>query len=256
MLVIMNKRNLVSKIMFVCALLVTGVTAYAEMIGNLYRIDQDSISFGGGASSSTNYGLDGAVGPLVVGDASSTNYSSKSGYPLYADPYISVTDAADVNLGSMTGMPNDELSGTAEWQVSTNNPIGYVATLRSDTSPSLQRTDGAASFPDYTPTTSDPDLDFVDPLNTNAFGFTVDGSDVVQRYRDDGTFCNNPGADVSIERCWDGLSITPVVVAQSSVPNMSGVKTKATFRMRVGSNSTAQPGTYQATVYFAVTAQF
>ena len=223
------------------------LTAAAQMMqSGTYKIQSDSINFGGGRSTSTSYSLESTAGEVGTGDASSTNYNLHAGYQQMHEVYLSLSSASNVslspNIGGITG-------GTANGQTSvtviTDSLSGYQMTIKASSSPALAS--GASSFSDYTPAGSVPDFTFSVASNASGFGFSPEGADIDQKFKDNGSVCNAGSSDTS-NSCWTGLSTTDMVIAQRTTENIpSGTATTIKFRAQSGSLNILPPGTYTAT---------
>ena len=86
------------------------------------------------------------------------------------------------------------------------------------------------------------------------FGFSPEGTDIVQRFKDNGAACN-AGALDSVSACWDVLSTTQTSIARRNTAN-SPAGTATTIRFHAGSGaSNVQPaGAYTATATVTVLA--
>lgn len=131
--------------LIVLCLCVTAPVAYAYVSsGTNYRIEFDSINFGGGQSSSGNYSQESTFGEVGTGDLSGTNYNSNSGYQ---QNFSSASDSATTTdqcnndglcAGSETAAncPNDcreppsqnpPISGCLDSRALNYNPLAKVS---------------------------------------------------------------------------------------------------------------------------------
>lgn len=211
-----------------------------------YQIQSDSINFAGGFSSSTNYQLESTVGELASGESDSANYSLKAGYQQMQEVYIAITGATDVTLSpSIPGVSGGTSNGSTTVTVITDSPSGYALTIEAEGSPAMQK--GGDSLSDYAPSGGDPDFTFATAAADAHFGYTPEGTHVVQRFLDNGGSCNTGSANASLA-CWDGLSTTPETIASDANPNHpTGATTTVYFRVGVGGSANVVPGTYVAT---------
>lgn len=217
------------------------------MEGTLYKIQNDSINIGGGFSTSTNYYMQDTVGEVGTGYGTSSTYGVHAGYQQnFVETYITLSAEADVGLGSIGGLVGGIATGSSTWTVTTNNAAGYSLTVVASTTPALKS--GAASFADYAPGGPDPDFDFTVAASNSAFGFSPEGVDVIQRFKDNGSVCNAGGSN-TLDKCWDGLSTTPKSVATRNSSNHPlGSTTTLKYRVESGASHIQDAGAYSAVV--------
>lgn len=234
---------LIATVLLVASLHIAGAQV---MQSTNYQIQSDSINFAGGLSTSSNYTLESTAGELASGVSSSTNYSLKAGYQQMQEVYIAITGADNVTMSpSIPGVTGGTANGSTTVIVTTDSPSGYELTIESETTPAMQK--GADSIADYTPLGSDPDFSFTTGAADAHFGFSPEGTDIVQRFKDDGGTCNAGGGDVTLA-CWDGLSTTPQTIASYAGANHpEGETTTVYFRVGVGGSVIQAPGVYIAT---------
>lgn len=231
-------------------LLFIAVPVYAigqAMQSATYKMESDSINFAGGNSSSTSYVIEDTLGEIASGNSSSTNYAIGAGYQqMNENTYITLSALTDLNLGNIGGFVGGAASGTHTWLVTTNNAEGYTLTVKASTAPALKS--GAASFADYTPVGPDPDLTFTVPATSSRFGFSPEGTDVVQRFKDNGSACN-VGALNTVNACWDGFSTTTKSVSLRNSANLpSGSTTTIKYRAQIGASYFQDAGDYSAVI--------
>ncbi|MES2985511.1 MAG: hypothetical protein V4686_00090 [Patescibacteria group bacterium] len=231
-------------------ILLTFVPIYAigqVMQSTVYKIESDSINFGGGNSSSTSYSLEDTLGEIASGYSSSSSYVMNAGYQhMNESTYITLSALSDLNLGTIGGFVGGVATGTHSWVVTTNNPEGYTLTAKASTAPAL--TSGAASFGDYVPAGPDPDLNFTVSATSSKFGFSPEGVDVVQRFKDNGSSCN-AGTSNTTDACWDGFSTTTKSVSLRNSSNLpSGSTTTIKYRAEIGASYFQDAGDYSAII--------
>lgn len=213
-----------------------------------YRIQSDSINFGGGLSSSTNYELESTAGEIATGPSNSTNYIVNAGYQQMQVVYVALTGASDVILSpAIGGLTGGTSNGSTTIRVTTDSPAGYQLTIEAENNPAMQ--DGANTIADYAPVGAVPDYSF-DTANTEAhFGYSPDGVDLVARFLDDDVdTCGGGGSVDGKLTCWDGLSTTAETISQGSGSNHpDGATTTVNFRVGVGDTVGQAPGVYYAT---------
>lgn len=219
---------------------------------NNYRIEVDSINFGGGFSNSANYQTQTTGGEVGSGDSSSANYVLRAGYQAMASTTLSISSPGNVTISTLPG--NDHTAGTSDksiaWTV--KSPAGYLLTVRAATSPALETTtSGLDSFDDYAPIGA-ADYDWIFLTTQAFFGFSLSGTDVAGNYRSHdsggGTFVCGSGVSSS-GHCWDGFSTGDKSIATASGSNLpDGSVTNMDLRVSLGSSKSQSFGDYQATV--------
>ena len=225
---------------------------WAAMVSPNYKIQSDVISFGGSKSNSTNFSLEDTAGEVATGRSASTNYKLNAGFWQTQVYYISISSASDVTLSpDINGLTGGVGDGTASWTVVTDNPAGYELYIKANSSPAM--TDGSGnSFGDYTPAGTNPDYSWSVPATTSEFGFTPEGVDIVQKYRDDGVNCNTGNLDTQ-DACWNGFSTSNELVAKRASSNHpSGTSTTVKFRAESGNQNIQVNSTYTATIIVTV----
>ena len=210
-----------------------------------YKIESDSINFGGGLSSSTNYTLESSVGEVATGESGSTNFNLKAGYQQMTSPALSMSaPSAVIMTPSLPGVTGGEANGSTTVTVTTDNTAGYQLTIASSQSPAL--VSGANSIADYTPV-GNPDFSFTTTAIDSHFGYSPSGTDVSSRFKDNGASCGIGGLETNLA-CWDGLSTTDEAIAyRTSANSPSGSTTTVNFRVGIGSSVSQIQGVYTAT---------
>lgn len=216
-----------------------------------YKIQSDSVNVGGSNSTSAHYSLEDTTGEVSSGESNSGSYYMNAGFQQMQEVYLAVSAPSDLSLGSMSGITGAGSEGTVAWQVTTDNIAGYQMTIEASSSPALVSTND--SFADYQSTNSDPDYDFITASNSSVFGFSPEGIDVVNRFKDNGAQCNT-GSLETAGKCWSGFSTTPQLIAGRSSSNQPG-GTVTTVRMKAqnGSNHLQTAGNYSANITVTVT---
>lgn len=211
-----------------------------------YRIESDSVNFGGGLATSTNYSLESTGGEVATGESSSTNYGLKAGYQQMQEVYISITGAANVTLSpSIPGVSGGVANGSTTLVVTTDSSSGYELLISAENSPAMQK--GGDTIADYVTQGSDPDFAFITNAADAHFGYSPTGSDITDRYKDFGGVCNSGSGDTA-EACWDGLTTSGVAIARSGSANHPiGATTTIDFRVGIGGSVVQPAGTYTAT---------
>ncbi len=228
------------------ALLSTNFVLGQVMSGGTYRIQSDSINFGGNYSTSTTYLMQDTLGEVATGESTSTNFRMKAGYQNMQGNILSLSAVSSVNMTpSIGGITGGTANSSTTFTVITDNPAGYTVTIVASGSPAM--ISALDSIADYTPSGANPDYDFSIVSTTSEFGFTVEGTDIDQRFKDDGASCNTGSSDTE-DKCWNGLSTTSqTIVNRTSANQPSGTLTKLKFRAESGSSHVQINGTYVAT---------
>jgi hypothetical protein len=242
------KRTIIT--VFLCAILGwTRGFVLAEVMGSPnYKIQSDSINVGGLDSASPNYTAGDTMGEEGIGNSGSASYGMKAGFRQLQTQavYISMTAPADVvmspSLGSISGgTSNGETSVT----VTTNDTAGYSLSIKGAVSPAL--VSGVNDIADYVPSGSSPDFNFTVGDSESKFGFSPEGADITSAYLDNSSSCGAGILD-TLDKCWNGLSTSDKVIAQSSgATDPSGSVTNIKFRVGVGSARVQPEGDYVAT---------
>lgn len=224
------------------------VAAQVMESGN-YRIQFDSINVGGGLSTSTSYALEDTTGELATGESESASYQLKAGYQQMNEVYLAITAASDVTLSpSIGGVTGGTANGSTAVTVTTDSRSGYELTIKASTSPAMESNTSSATIADYTPAGAAPDYAFSVPATTAEFAFTPEGSDLAQRYLNNGSNTCNAGSTDTADACWDALSTSARTIAtRTSSNHPSGTQTTIKFRLESGTSHIQEAGTYTAT---------
>jgi len=221
------------------------------MQSSTYKIQSDSVNIGGADGSSGNYKLNDTLGELGTGDSNSTNYYMHAGYWQMQESYISISSPTDLVMTSMAGLSGGSSEGTMSWVVTTDNTAGYSMTINSTTTPSLKS--ALDSLADYVPAGADPDYNFINLPANSSFGFSPEGTEVITRFKDNGSVCNT-GSSETTGKCWDGLSTTPKTIAGSSTSNQpTGATVTTRFRAESGADHIQTSGVYNVTIVATAT---
>ena len=227
--------------------ILTNVGVAQVMTSSNYQIQSDSVNFGGGYSSSTNYSIESTGGEVATGELSSPSYVIRSGFQQMQSSYIALSANGNVSLSpSIPGVSGGYATGSASVTVTTDSLGGYKLTIEASDSPAMQS--GGNSIPDYVPSGISPDFNFDIGSSDAYFGFSPEGSDVVQRFLDDVGICDQPGGSDTLNKCWDGLSTSAVNIAVGSGSNHpAGAETVIQFQVGVGGSVVQPTGSYVAT---------
>jgi hypothetical protein len=215
-----------------------------------YQLQSDSVNIGGGLSSSTNYTQESTVGEVATGDSDGSTYSLRAGYQQMQEVYLSLTTTGDTALvgdgagGGVGGITGGSATGTTAVNVVTDSPSGYSLTIQASNDPAMQGENGTIA--DYD-AGAEPDFAFTVGAGEAYFGFSPEGSDIVQAFQDSVGACNSAGGDTSLA-CWDGLDTTETTIAAGAGSNHpSGATTTVQFRLELGTNAGVLAGMYTAT---------
>jgi hypothetical protein len=239
-------------------ILLTGVTITPVfgyvMESASWKIQQDSINFGGGYGASDNYSEEDTLGEIATGWSYSDSYSLHAGYQqMDQETYISLSMSTSTSMSpAIPGMSGGTANGSNDTVVATNNSTGYTLEIFASSSPAMYRLpDG--SFDDYTTVSSFPDYGWAIANTSSEFGFSPEGADIIQKYLDNGsTACNQSGGTDSTNTCWDNFSTSAKIMSQSNSADETGVTTTVKLRAESGNDHIQVNGTYHA--YLTITA--
>ena len=243
------RQKKIQAIGIICLLLLFGgfappILAYV-MNSSSYRIQSDSINFYGGPSNSASYKLQETSGEVASGDSASNSYKIHAGFQ-QSPSTITISAINDVALmPPIPGVNGGTAYGNVPVTVTTDDIAGYTLQINATTTPAL--TAGPYSFADYTAAGANPDFSWSINSTDSEFGFSPEGTDIVQRYLDDGSSaCNQAGGSDTPNRCWDALSQTPVTISQKTGSNSpGGTQTTVKFEAQSGASHFQPAGNYQ-----------
>lgn len=217
-----------------------------------YRIQADSVNVGGNLSTSTSYRAEDTIGEEGVGTSSSASYSIKAGYQQMQQVYLAISAPGNITLTPSIPTTGGVANGLATWTVITDSAAGYTMNIRASGTPALQS--GVNSFANYVTAGADPDFTFTTPVAASRFGFSPEGTDILQRYKDNGVICNAGVLDTA-SSCWVPLLSTSDTIVTRTTPNHpSGTPTTVRFRAESGSSNLQPAGVYLATSTITVIA--
>jgi len=248
-----SKKGFFRGALVVALLLVGVVNAHAQMSSGNYKVQFDSVNFGGGLSSSTSYKQESTFGEVATGEIASANYNVHAGYQQMNEVFLSISTPADVtlspNLGDISGGTSD---GSTVVTVATDGAAGYSLYVNASTSPALAS--GTDSFTDYVPGGAVPDFSFTFLNNQSFFGFSPEGADITSNFKDNGVTCG-AGALDAVGACWDGFATSIKQVAlRTSANTPSGTNTTLKLRAGAGASRNQQAGNYSGDITFTATA--
>ena len=225
------------------------VFAY-EMSSDNYRIWEGSINVGGSENqTSTSYKLRESIGEPVVGTATSTSYKLKMGYQPMLESYISLSlSTTSVQmLPSIGGLSGGNATGTFSATVITDNPGGYSLYVNASNSPAL--TSGSYSFADYTLAGADPDYSWSVNSDASEFGFSPEGADIIQKFKDNGTDTCATSTNDTADKCWHNFSTSNEQISKVYSSNHPlGVATTIKLQAESGADNLQEEGSYQAVI--------
>lgn len=211
-----------------------------------YQLQSDSINFAGGLSTSSNYSLESTAGEIATGEADSATYGLRAGYQQMQEVFLSMTAAPNVTMTpALGGLTGGTANGSTSVVVLTDSPSGYQLTITAESAPALVK--GGDTIADYVPGASpNADFSFVTTGTDAHFGFSPEGTDIVQDFRDNGALCGVGSLDTALA-CWSGLSTTDILLALGGANQPAGATTTINFRVGIGSSAGVIAGTYVAT---------
>lgn len=216
-----------------------------------FKIQLDSINIGGGMGTSASFKMEDTVGEIGTGYGTSTNFKMHAGYQqMDQETYISLTVSDLVILApSIGGLTGGTASGTGTVTVLTNNNAGYTLLISASTSPAMQHVSSSDTIANYTASGSDPDYDWAITDTDSAFGFSPYGLDVVSRYYNNGSACNQGSGSNSADKCWEAVLNTNMLISESNSANdPSGTDTQLKYRVESGASHMQTSGIYQAVI--------
>ena len=210
-----------------------------------FQIERDSINSAGGFSTSSSFQLEATAGEDGAGTATSSNFALQAGFQQQDQVTLTLTGGQAVIMdGDLGGITGGESNGSTTVVASTDGAAGYALTIESNSNPTLQS--GASSIAEYAPVGGTADNTFITTSSDAHVGFSPFGTDVVARYLTSGSVCGSGSA--STTACWDGLSMTPVVISSAPGANApAGATTTVYFKVGIGSGVTQPPGVYVGT---------
>jgi hypothetical protein len=224
------------------------------MTSSHYKMQSDSVNFGGGRSSSGSYAIEDTAGEIATGISSSAHYIMGAGYQQMQVVYLSVTSAASVVMSpALGGLSGGTSNGSTSFIVTTDDPAGYAATIQASSSPALKS--ATDSFADYVPAGTAPDYAFNNAATASSFSFSPEGVDIDGRYENNASNVCGTGSLDTADACWDGLSTSPrTILARTSDNTPNGTITTLKFRAASGTSHIQTNGTYMATTTVTVIA--
>ncbi|MFM2374241.1 MAG: hypothetical protein RLZZ234_236 [Candidatus Parcubacteria bacterium] len=230
----------------VCSL--AGATLHAQVMqSDNYKIESDSVNFGGARSTSSTYTLEDTLGEVGTGDSAAASYRLGAGYQHTLLNYLSLSASPDVVLSpAIGGLTGGTSNGSTTLTVVTDNAAGYQLMITASNSPAMQSATGV-TIGNYVPSSADPDFTFAVPAGDERFGYSPEGVDIATRFKDNGVACNSGSGDTTLA-CWDGLTTSAAEFARRVSGNHpNGTDTVLNFRVGLGANAMIEEGIYYAT---------
>ncbi len=227
----------------------------AVMQSDNYQIEFDSINMGGGYSTSASYMQEGSIGEVGSGYSDSETYGLYAGYQQSPGIYIAITPVSSLTLAPDLGyLTGGTANGSTTLTAKTDNILGYTLSIKAGDDPAMQCVSGGCNplsdnIADYTPSGSDPDYAW-DVGSNSEFGYTVEGDDIVQKFKNSGSSCNSGSSD-DADACWWYLQTSEETIASASAKNNpDGTATTIKFRAQTGAKTT---GRYAASLSVTAT---
>jgi len=209
----------------------------------------DSLNTGGGMGTSTDYKIEDTVGEASSGSSTSTSYNLYAGYQqMDQNTVLSLTVPSSLSLSpSIGGLTGGVSNGQADVLVSTNAVSGYTLYVKSGANPAL--VSDLDSFDNITTVGGEPNFNWQISATSNGFGFTPQGDDIVSKYKDNGSNCNESLGSDTAYRCWDYFSTTDTQIGQSASSNYPSYATTSLFiRAESGAQNSQMSGNYTANI--------
>jgi hypothetical protein len=164
---------------------------------------------------------------------------------------ITISSPSDVTMSSIAGITGGTGTGSAIWNVKTNNSTGFNMALKAGAAPALAS--GGNNFADYGEATPDtPDYTWSIAATDSEFGYTVEpatAGDATVMFRDNGTTTCGTGANQTADKCWIKFKTTDVIgINRSSVTTAAGEDEVVKFQAQSGASHFQPQGTYTATI--------
>lgn len=250
-----NKKIFLGFILLYILSFAYSATAYVASSSN-YRIQSDSINVGGLYQTSTSFISEDTIGEMATGISTSTSYKLKAGYQQMHESYISISlsTSSVVLLPPINGFTGGTATGTYTATIVTDNPAGYSLYINASTTPALRSV--TSIFADYTPVNpSTPDYDWLINPADSEFGFTPEGSDIVQKFKDNGSNTCAVSTNDTPDKCWYEFSTsTENIVLKYSSNYPSGSQTTIKLKAEAGASHSQAVGIYQGIIINTATA--
>ena len=225
------------------------------MSSDNYRIQSDSLNVGGVRQSSASYRSEDTIGEIATDGSVSATYKLKAGYQQMQEISLSISSPVDVTMSAtipgVTGNPGAPRTGSATWQVITDNTAGFILKLKASAAPAMVL-DGTYHFNDYSPAGAVPDYDWAQPAASEAeFGFTVEAEtigDEVLAFRDAGAAPCGAGALNTADKCWWNFTALDYTVINRATNTDSGGEDEVVKFQTESNAKFLKEGSYVATI--------
>ena len=261
-------RNFMKKLLLPIVLIISlypfwlsGEVLGYEMESGSYRIQESSVNVGGlTEQTSTNYKMRESIGEVATGISTSSSYKLFAGFQQMQEIYLSVAlSTTSLQMSpDIPGITGGTSTATLTATTTTDSPSGYSIYVSASTSPAMKCQSGGCNvatdnFADYTPSTpGTPDFNWEVASNAAEFGFTPEGSHIVQKFKDDSSSCNT-GSNDTTDACWYNFSTSNEIIAQSySANHPSGTPTTIKFQAESGPQNNQTSGNYGAVITITV----
>jgi hypothetical protein len=155
-------------ILFLFGVFVFKNSCQAQMSSGSYKINADSINFGGAPSSSATYKMNDTMGEIATGQSASGTYKMNAGFWYMVNTYLTLTvDSHTKDLGSL--LPGSPVTGQSTITVTTDSWDGYSLSVSKDHK--MRHTDGTTTIDDHGGSIATPLL--WQAPNNLGFGFTI-----------------------------------------------------------------------------------
>lgn len=239
-------QNIFISFIILCSLYSVNYVYGQVMSGGSYRIQSDSVNFGGNFSTSTTYFIQDTIGEVATGESASTNFKVKAGYQNMQENIISMSAISGMALTpAIGGISGGTANSSTTFTVITDDPAGYMVMIKASSTPAMRSP--LDTIADYISSTT-PDYAFSILPSQSMFGFTVEGVDIDQRFKNNSSNVCATGLLDNVDACWSGLSTTnQTIVNRTSANQPAGTVTALKFRAQVGTSRVQINGTYIAT---------
>lgn len=164
---------------------------------------------------------------------------------------ITISSPSDVTMSSIAGITGGTGTGSATWNVKTNNSTGFNMALKAGAAPALAS--GGNTFADYGEATPDtPDYTWSVAAADSEFGYTVEpatAADATTMFLDNGTTTCGTGSSQTADKCWIKFKTTDVIgINRSTVTTSSGEDEVVKFQAQSGASHFQPEGSYTASI--------
>ena len=165
---------------------------------------------------------------------------------------ITISSPTDVTMSpSIAGMTGGSSTGSATWNIKTNNTTGFNMALKAGANPALAS--GSDTFADYTEGTPDtPDYTWSVAAADSEFGYSVEpatATDATLMFKDNGTTTCGTGSTQTTDKCWVKFKTTDVIgINRSTLTASTGEDEVVKFKAQSGASHFQPEGSYTATI--------